>query len=493
MGAVRVRKNVWKLAPWDPVLLWYARAVGEMQRRPIADPTSWRFQAAIHEYVRQRDPESQPGDVLPPPADQKRFWNQCQHGSWFFLPWHRIYLCYFEQIVAATVTALGGPNDWALPYWNYSDTANPKARSLRPEFFAATMPGGGVNPLLATARKPGCNTGRIIATPADVNLRCLSEPDYQAQPPGGGTGFGGPKTGFQHSGSRIGQVEGTPHGTMHNAVGGLMSGFNTAALDPLFWLHHANIDRLWVVWRTMDPLHLDPVDPAWLTGQRFEFRDARGSVVAHTASQFVSTKTSPLPYEYDDVSSPRGVAPVVRTAAPAAAPEGSDMAIPEMIGASDQPIDLTSEPVQVSLPVSAPTGPALRSAAAPDTTPARMFLNVENITGTAAGTSYQVYVNVPPGDDPLTHPELFAGLLPMFGLAEATRGDQDHPGDGLHYTLEVTDIVRQLGGGAGFDQSALRLTFVPQASPAEPDARVAAAAAAPSEPIRIGRVSLYAA
>ena len=121
--------------------------------------------------------------------------------------------------------ALGGPADWALPYWNYSDAGNPKARSLRPEFFAPTIPGGGANPLLLQARKAGCNTGQLMATAADVSLRCLSEPDYSAQAPGGSTGFGGPKTGFQHSGSRIGQVEGTPHGTMHNAVGGLMGGF----------------------------------------------------------------------------------------------------------------------------------------------------------------------------------------------------------------------------------------------------------------------------
>lgn len=168
MTAVRMRNSVWKLAAWDPILLWYAKAVGEMQRRPIADPTSWRFQAAIHEYVRQRDPDAQPSDRLPSSGDQKRFWNQCQHGTWFFLPWHRLYLSYFEQIVAATVIALGGPNDWALPYWNYSDAGNPKARSLRPEFFAPTIPGGGVNPLLVSTRKPGNNTGQIIATADDV-------------------------------------------------------------------------------------------------------------------------------------------------------------------------------------------------------------------------------------------------------------------------------------------------------------------------------------
>lgn len=280
---------------------------------------------------------------------------------------------------------------------------------------------------------------------------------------------------------------------MHNAVGGLMGGFNTAGLDPIFWLHHANIDRLWAVWRKMNPLHVDPTDPAWLTGQTFEFYDATRRVVSHTVSQAVTTATSPISYDYDDVSNPLAVVPpVVRTAAPAALRGGSDMAIPEMIGATARPIDLTAQPVVVSLPVTAATGPAQRTAAAPGGASARVFLNIENITGTAAGTTYQVYVNVPRGEDPLAHPELFAGLLPLFGLAEATRGDQDHPGDGLHYSLDVTDIVRQLATGAGLGQNALELTFVPQPGSVEPAARVALAAAA-AEPIRIGRVSVYVA
>ena len=106
---VRVRKNVWKLPDWDPIIDWYARAIAEMQTRPLSDPTSWRYQAAIHDYLRGSDPNAKPADKLPSASDQKTFWSQCQHGSWYFLPWHRMYLAYFEQVVAATVQHLGGP------------------------------------------------------------------------------------------------------------------------------------------------------------------------------------------------------------------------------------------------------------------------------------------------------------------------------------------------------------------------------------------------
>lgn len=46
-----------------------------------------------------------PADQLASTDNQQRFWNQYQHGSWYFLLWHRMYLGYFEQIVAATVHA----------------------------------------------------------------------------------------------------------------------------------------------------------------------------------------------------------------------------------------------------------------------------------------------------------------------------------------------------------------------------------------------------
>jgi len=30
----------------------------------------------------------------------KTLWNSCQHGSYYFLSWHRMYLYYFERILA---------------------------------------------------------------------------------------------------------------------------------------------------------------------------------------------------------------------------------------------------------------------------------------------------------------------------------------------------------------------------------------------------------
>jgi tyrosinase len=44
-------------------------------------------------------------------------------------------------------------------------------------------------------------------------------------------------------------MEGNPHGFAHTSFGGSISSIGTAAKDPLFFLLHANVDRLWAKWQ----------------------------------------------------------------------------------------------------------------------------------------------------------------------------------------------------------------------------------------------------
>jgi hypothetical protein len=143
-----------------------------MKKRPIADPTSWRYQAAIHDYVRQFDPLATPGDVLPS-RGAAEFWAQCQHFSWFFLSWHRMYLFYFEQIVSATIKQLKGP-EWALPYWNYSDSNNPTRDASRRRFAPSSRRIKRPIPCSCAQRNPGCNSGLVIADEFDIDITSVS-------------------------------------------------------------------------------------------------------------------------------------------------------------------------------------------------------------------------------------------------------------------------------------------------------------------------------
>jgi tyrosinase len=82
------RRNVWELGgDWSDQLLWYARGVKAMKARPLNDPIGWRFYGAIHgiepQLWRQLGYLSTQ-DRLPSRSDINTFWNQCQHGSWYF-------------------------------------------------------------------------------------------------------------------------------------------------------------------------------------------------------------------------------------------------------------------------------------------------------------------------------------------------------------------------------------------------------------------------
>jgi tyrosinase len=46
--------------------------------------------------------------------------------------------------------------------------------------------------------------------------------------------------------------EGNPHGTAHVSFTGFISDIPTAAKDPLFFLLHANVDRLWAKWQWLN-------------------------------------------------------------------------------------------------------------------------------------------------------------------------------------------------------------------------------------------------
>jgi tyrosinase len=301
------------LSPNDPILTFFGKAIERMQAKPLNDPLSWRYQAAIHDYPvrdgtladRQRqDPLAQASDVLP--SDRGTYWRQCQHGSWFFLPWHRMYLHYFEKIVMSLVANMpGGPKDWALPYWNYSASAT--AALLPAAFRSPTQPDGSRNFLNIAQRIPQANSGLPFLGPTETSVNCLKGLKF-------GNAFGGPPI-KNHPPGSAGLVEQTPHNPVHGtlgASGGWMGGFTSAPLDPMFWLHHCNIDRLWEVWvqrqKHLGRTDRNPKVSSWLN-EPFAFHDATGTAVTITSREVMNTRIAPLSYEYEDTSDPFNGAP----------------------------------------------------------------------------------------------------------------------------------------------------------------------------------------
>jgi tyrosinase-like protein len=476
---VRVREDVWRLSaadPWHPTLLWYARGVRSLQARNgsnFADPRSWRHLAETHGTI-------MPRSQWPPGAK----WDSCEHGSWHFLTWHRVYVHHFERIMRDEIGTLGGPSDWALPFWNYSDDSRPDVRRIPPAFRAASLPDGTPNPLRVEARARGVNTGSPIAKEAVDTTEAFGETGFTL---GFAGGFGGRSARVgTHNGTAGGVLERIPHGAVHIEVGGprgLMSEFVTAAQDPIFWLHHANIDRLWEAWLRTRSTNRNPPEAAWLSAS-FTFGSGSTTTTLTTA-QVVDPRQAPLGYRYSDM--PVTPTPEAFAERPDEVPEfiGEDETRPpELVGASVGPVPLGGQATTAQVDVSAPTGPVAREmeGGAPPAN-ARVYLRLENITGTKVHTSgVEVYVNVPAGGRPADFPDRRAGLAAMFGVIEASRRTSTHSGSGLDVTFDITRIVRALSAGGAWDPKRLQVTFVPL-----PDATGQVG----QGDVQVGRVSLF--
>lgn len=476
--AVFVRKDIWKLEadkPWDDVTLAYAIGVRIMQERADDDPTSWKYQGAIHAAFTNSSAE---------------FHNRCQHHTWYFLPWHRMYLYWFEQMLRAAIATSPDVDaevakTWALPYWNYEGEA--KTRSLPPAFREQTLPDGSANPLFVEERDYLNDGNERMPTTAARSQRALDTVPFSNRlQPGMAPGFGGYVTQFHHWGeltTASGAVEATPHNTVHGEVGGLMGDPRTAPLDPIFWLHHCNIDRLWAIWDAdTRPFHEDPSGD-WLAFE-FRFHDAKGVPQTSIPKNFVDTEA--LDYTYEELSRPtarrRGRVP---TDPPPDTP-------PELVGATEDKFELAGQPLTVEVPISEPTGPARRRGArgieAGDKE-ARVYLNVENIEAERnPGGNYGVYINLPDEDEDPTNDDFHVGNISFFGIEYTSDRDQDTAGGGgMRYAFDITDLVHELQDQNRWDPERVKVTFAPLRSG---PARRAGKEVEPT-PVSIGRVSFF--
>lgn len=496
----------------NPDLLWYAKGVRAMQARELSDSSSWWFFAAIHGEALDLSafpgwgflpsPPGVPTAPLPSQAVQDEFWNQCQHQSWYFAPWHRGYLLALEAQIRAAVIDLGGPATWALPYWNYF---GPNGEyQIPPAFTAANLPDGTSNPLFVEARYGPKFNGDIYVPIPPVSQKCLTNTIYTGTNPDTPIpGFGGPQTGFWHGGGTSGNLEGNPHNPVHGYVGGnspdgetwgLMSDVDLAGLDPIFYLHHANIDRLWAVWNVGNA---NPTDPQWLDGpavggnQEFVMPMPDGSSWVFTPGQVDSLDK--LNYTYDNLAQPapaaapsaRRLARLGAAEAAAAIRRGATVSTPknqELVGASSGSVPIVGSEARTTVRLDSGVQRKMArslSAASESAAPDRVFLNLENVRGARDSFVLNVYLNLPDGANPREFPEHLAGSVGLFGLRRASLADGRHAGEGLSFILEITDIIDRLHLDGALDANALDVKIVPH-NPVPEQAQ-----------ITVGRISIY--
>jgi tyrosinase len=504
--ATFTRKSAWNNGGTfdNPDLLWYAKAVKVMQSLPISNPRSWWFYAAVHgEFLTRLIPPptpSQPIDyrylnwiniryILPAANINSLpnqnliglFWNQCQHGTWYFPPWHRGYLVAIENILRdIIITQFNGPADWSLPYWNYfkQSTTN-QENTLPPAFTLQLLPDNTPNPLFVNERfgqRVDVGNGRD-----SVSDLCQWDTMYNEESSSGvpgpgdlyGYDYGGGQTGFFHSPTREtaekGDLEQNPHDGVHGMIGGrsdndklgLLAVPNTAAIDPIFYLHHSNIDRMWATWNVTGN-HRNSPESSWLSGPQSQGNSLFGMPLDGDGTPWFFTPEDVedslhikynggvYAYTYDDMSlasfNTTPPTQVRRNLSKRLAILGvpdleKGITMPkqkknELVGASKNPIIITETQANANVQLSAkPWKKVSRSFLEISTAsiPDEVFLQLEGVKGGDDSNFLSVYVN-----------KKFVQTVSLFGLLSASLTGETHGNAGLTFKINITTIVDDL-------------------------------------------------
>jgi tyrosinase len=396
----------------------YREAVGKLKALGSSDSRNWLNLSDIHK-------------------------NYCPHGNWYFLPWHRAYLLAIEDICAELV----GDPMFALPYWDWSTF-----RQL-PRSFVDDKTGGAANPLFHQARAMKKNdTLTSMLSPFGVDAEVifgskniatiLGQPSFQL--------FGTFKptnqdsldpTRWQRASGRKTKLESEPHDYLHGAVGGDMGDPTISPKDPIFYLHHCNIDRLWDLWRSN---HSNESDQLWKDFTfKANFPAPDGSKGNDVVVSSLDT-ASGLCYAYDTtkaIASPFGPnpSPLIKTLG-----LGGLTGLAEFARANEAPVALSSEMRErVQDVITKPIASAEKVMAFIDNVEpppnkninVRVFLNCDYLTP------------LTPVDDP--H---YSGSFTFFVM--------EHHDSAQSFAIDLTDTIRNLQG-SGLNQSELRVQLMP--------------------------------
>lgn len=172
----------------------------------------------------------------------------CQHHVPLFLPWHRGYLYHFELALQDIDPAV------TLPWWDWLNEPGV------PAAYAAETVDEEPNVLFSmpiepfavardpewptvTTRAPGISAqGQPGPIPPPMN-------DFEPEPGLNCEAWVMAAPSFTEMTRRLEAL----HDNMHGWTGGEMRDPSWAAYDPLFWAHHAMVDRLWRIWQHSHP------------------------------------------------------------------------------------------------------------------------------------------------------------------------------------------------------------------------------------------------
>ena len=414
----------------------YQAGVNRMMNQTAeTSPLSWAFQWYTHWVKEPPGMASELRRIYPQPnapnrALAQQMWETCQahngQNEDFFLPWHRMFVYFFELIVRQASNEPG----FTLPYWNYS---NPAQAALPAPFRVANTP------LFRTSRNAGVNTGGQI--PANyVALDALKETIY---------GTSGADQGFCSS------LDFGLHGNVHVWVGNQqgMGAVPWAANDPIFWMHHCNIDRLWASWNKGGCKN--PTYAAWLNAQ-FVFADIHGKKVVATVKDF--NDIAQLNYTYQEFEPAQASCPVQVL-----------QLNPAILALLATKFVVPTGPLRVNLAAPKPLPQAqtrallLQDHVRTLPTGKDIYLVLQNVKADAPpGVHYDVYLDLPQGTAPGQDLPNYVGTMNFFGVTMMR--DKMAAMKPRTFSFNVTEKIKALQAKGELTNTPA-ITLVPQGTP----------------------------
>ncbi|KIM27070.1 hypothetical protein M408DRAFT_311628 [Serendipita vermifera MAFF 305830] len=275
----------------------YLLGMERFQAVAETDPLSWFQIAGIH---------GRPYTAYdaPPQSSSSGNGGYCTHSSSLFPPWHRPYLALFEQALAKHVTDIANEyptttraryvaaaQKFRIPYWDWAYYADPPDVVTKQMQVTLNGPKGVRtldNPLYRYRFHPAQgvefpNSGQFsswpttVRWPTNAQANATSSSDqmdafllnqtltirdstYNLLMSIHNYGF---FSNDRYPGPRTDPVNFASLETIHNGihgsiggvsgVGGHMGNPDFAAFDPIFWLHHTNVDRVFTLWQALNP------------------------------------------------------------------------------------------------------------------------------------------------------------------------------------------------------------------------------------------------
>lgn len=240
-GLPRVRKNILNMTQGERNL--FIQAILSLKNN-TKHPFSGAYDTMIKVHMDTFLPEG-------------HMWSAHQN---ILLPWHRIFIYHFESLLRAQP----GFENVTVPYWDWTQVAERGTLPFTDDFMGTTgkenddtgtqevldgpfayskgnwniVPDNNWNPITwLTRSKNKALFGQPIIEPAILSGILDIENFAIRGTPGEGFGY---------------NLNTKMHNEVHDDVGGAMSS-HASPNDPIFWLHHCMLDKVWADWQERYP------------------------------------------------------------------------------------------------------------------------------------------------------------------------------------------------------------------------------------------------